>query len=125
MSEFYLTLPSNTHVGNKTCEFRVQLPEVMKLSGEWDVALAQIQYPKSWNNLTDEPDVRRGFRKNEFYITIKDENISTFKVTIPTGHYDTVDDMIGTIINETEDQVKELVLTALESAEKDGEITEE
>jgi len=118
MSEFYLTLPSNTHVGNKTCEFRIHLPDVIKLSGEWDVALAQIQYPKSWHNLTDDEDVRRGFHKNEFYITIKDENISTFKVALPAGHYDTVDDLLATIIRETESQVKELTLITLEG--KDG-----
>lgn len=121
MSEFYLTLPSNTHIGNKTCEFRVHLPDVIKLSGEWDVALAQIQYPKSWNNLTAEKDVRQAFHKNEMYITIKDKEYSTFKVAIPAAHYDTIDDMLGTIVDKTEEQVKELVSIGLE----DGKINKE
>jgi len=123
MSEIYLTLPSNTHVGNKTSEFRVQLPDVVKLSGEWDVALAQIQYPKSWNNITDEQDQRKAFHKNEIYITIKDDDYSTFKVTLPPSHYDTINDLLSSIINQTEDQVKELVHEALRVAKKDGKTT--
>ncbi len=107
ISEFYLTLPSNTHVGNKTSEFRVQLPDVIKLSGEWDVALAQIQYPRSWNNVTDEQESKGS--KNTIYITVNDEQYTGFKVVIPMAHYDTVDDLLATIVQETEDTVSELV----------------
>jgi hypothetical protein len=68
--------------------------------------------------------VRRGFNKNEYYITIKDENISTFKVIIPAGHYDTIDDLLTTFIRETEDQVKELMLYTLEKAGQGGKSME-
>ena len=122
MAEFYLTLPSNTELGNKTGSFRVRLPEIIKLKGEWNVALAQIQYPKSWNNITEEQDTRPGFKKNEVYITIKDGNYSTFKVAVPASYYDTVNDLLGALANQTQDRVKELVLNALESAQtKDNE----
>ena len=125
MSEFYLTLPSNTHVGNKTSEFRVQLPDVIKLTGKWDVALAQIQYPRSWKNITDEPDIRTAFNKNEMYITVKDDDYSTFKVSVPASHYDTVHDLLATIVTQTEEKVRDLVLNAVEYALEDGETSKE
>ena len=126
MAEFYLTLPSNTEPGNRTGQFRVRLPEVVKLKGDWDVALAQIQYPKSWNNVTAENDPRTGFRKNEIYITIKDGMYTTFKISIPPSHYDTVNDLLAVITNTTQDRVKELVIDELEEfATKHDEKREE
>ena len=123
MTEFYLTLPSNTHVGNKTSDFRVNLPDVVKLPGDWDVSLAQIQYPKSWNNITDDPDTRQTFSKNEICITIKDDDYSIFKLNLPVGHYDSINDLMSTIINLTEDQAKQLTLDAIVQSKKDGKMT--
>ena len=53
---FYLTLPSNSsakvfHKENTQSEFKTQLPEPIDLQGDWEVGLAEIQYPSSWYNL--------------------------------------------------------------------------
>ncbi|KAG4072998.1 hypothetical protein HA402_009417 [Bradysia odoriphaga] len=49
-----MTLFSNSSLGfysdNKTSSFTVQLPRQMCLSGEWKVALTEIQYPYSFLN---------------------------------------------------------------------------
>ena len=52
MNDFYLTLPSNT-IGenNSTSSFSVRLPQKLNLVGKWEVALVEIQYPYSWNNI--------------------------------------------------------------------------
>jgi len=122
MTEFYLTIPSNTHIGNKTCDFRVELPDVIKLSGQWDVALAQIQYPKSWNNVTEEPDLRPFFNKNDIFIMLEDSSHRSFQVTIPTSHYDTVNDLLSVIADKTEEKVKQLLEEELvKKTEEDGE----
>ncbi len=55
MSDFYLTLPSNTNEpGNGTNEFCVRLPHSIELNGYWEVALVEIFYPNSWANLQGE-----------------------------------------------------------------------
>lgn len=54
--DFYLTLPSNTvSPTNKTNNFRVTLPNLIDLSGQWEVALVEMMYPHSWPNLMGNP----------------------------------------------------------------------
>jgi hypothetical protein len=59
MSEFYLNLPSNTfkELGasreNTSSEFRVRLPKDIHLTGDWEVALVEIQHPNSWDNVPE------------------------------------------------------------------------
>jgi len=54
-SDFYLTLPSNTKSdtgkANTTSDFTIRLPKTIDLPGEWVVALSEITYPYSWNNI--------------------------------------------------------------------------
>ena len=57
MSQFYLTLPSNSYLANQSgsegqeinepvvqllSKFRVQLPHKIRLEGDWEVALSEI-----------------------------------------------------------------------------------
>jgi len=52
MTDFYLTLPSNVNGAvNTTAHYRTELPQTIDLYGEWRVALTEIQYPYSWNNV--------------------------------------------------------------------------
>ena len=52
-TDFFVTLPSNTKViGNITSNFKVRLPEKLKLEGQWEVAMVEIMYPHSWYNVT-------------------------------------------------------------------------
>ena len=52
---FYLTLPSNSSLKNypenTVAEYTTQLSRTIQLDGEWEVALAEIQYPRTWNNV--------------------------------------------------------------------------
>ena len=51
-SEFYVTLPSNSSVeyfpDNKTLNFVTKLSRTLQLDGEWEVGLAEIDYPHTW-----------------------------------------------------------------------------
>lgn len=55
--QFYLILPSNSsmkfHPENTITHFVTQLPDSMKLPGEWVVALTEIQFPRSFMHFTD------------------------------------------------------------------------
>lgn len=61
MTDFYMTLFSNSSMGfhrdNKTSSFTVQLPRHMSLSGDWKVALTEIQYPYSFFNVHDNQNI--------------------------------------------------------------------
>ena len=55
VTQFYLHLPSNSSLDklphNTLTEYRVSLPQTLNLTGEWEVALTEIHYPHSWNNI--------------------------------------------------------------------------
>ena len=54
-SQFYLTLPSNSSMeyfsANTLTNFKTKLAQPVELLGDWEVALAELQYPRSWYNL--------------------------------------------------------------------------
>ena len=54
-TQFYPQLPSDsrldTFLDNTLAEYRVGLPQTITLEGEWEVALTEIHYPHSWNNI--------------------------------------------------------------------------
>ncbi|PIK45916.1 hypothetical protein BSL78_17225 [Apostichopus japonicus] len=82
-SYFYVTLPSNssyeyfTH--NTGFSFTTQLAEPIVLSGNWEVALCEIQYPFYWKNVTE----------NNCSMLLNGRDIC-----IPNGYYDTIKDVI-------------------------------
>lgn len=52
---FYLTLPSNSSLkhfpSNTLSNYVTSLPQEIDLPGEWEVGVAEIQYPRTWNNI--------------------------------------------------------------------------
>ena len=73
----YLILPSNVtdYSNNTTAEYRVKLPRSIRLEGRWEVALTEIQYPHSWDNLrevtTEGVDPGVTIPDNMFFIDMK------------------------------------------------------
>lgn len=104
-AQFYLWLPSNSSMdvfpSNTLSEFRVRLPQSITLTDEWEVALTEIHYPHSWNNV-------HGKFWNRFYIK-KDNAVKAY--TLPPGHYSSVESIINKmnhLINQSQykDKVK-------------------
>ena len=61
MKDFYLYLPSNTkHTGNTPGEFIVPLAQPYELVSEWEVGLMEIQYARTWYNVTSDQFVQVG-----------------------------------------------------------------
>ena len=54
-SEFYVTLPSNSSMqyfpDNKTSTFVTKRSRTPQLDGEWEVGLAEKDYPHTWYNI--------------------------------------------------------------------------
>ena len=56
-TDFYMTLPSNAsmemHPDNTLTHYVTHLPQRIDLTGEWECGLAEIQYPHTWYNVTE------------------------------------------------------------------------
>ena len=56
-TDFYVTLPSNasmkTHPDNTLTRYVTDLPQRIDLTSEWECGLAEIQYPHTWYNVTN------------------------------------------------------------------------
>ena len=68
-TEFYVTFPSNSSMqyfpDNKTSDFVTKLSRTLQLDGEWEVGLAEIDYPHTWYN------IREGKKSVEIYVPDK------------------------------------------------------
>ena len=57
-TDFYLTLPSNASMkmypDNTLAHYITALPQRIDLTGDWEYGLAEIQYPHTWYNVTEE-----------------------------------------------------------------------
>ena len=94
--QFYLHLPSNASLdkfpNNTLTEYRVGLPQTVSLTGDWEVALTEIHYPHSWNNV-------QGNFENRFYLRNQELDGMWEALIVPRGHYSSVAGVI-TKINE-------------------------
>ena len=64
---------------------RLDLPNILFLDGDWEVGLAEIQYPYTWN------DTRSG--KNRAYIKTWNERGYTSS-EIPAGYHDDINNRL-------------------------------
>ncbi len=96
-TNFYLTLPSNTmteFAQNTAAEFRVKLPYSIQLQENWEIALVELQYSKSWNNLESKKE------GNWILITMGADNdyyTGLIELTIPDGNYTDIKSLIKAI----------------------------
>lgn len=55
---FYVTLPSNSssnvYPNNRSSDYRTKLTRTLDLRGDWEVALVEIQYPRTWWSFSEE-----------------------------------------------------------------------
>lgn len=85
-TQFYITLPSNssmqTFPDNKTCCFTTQLPRTIDLSGEWEVAIVEIQYPLTYlkNIIKTPPEIPK--KESRFSTVIKDPPVNNATETL-------------------------------------------
>ena len=85
---FYLTLPSNSSLQyypeNTLTHFTTQLAQPVNLQGQWEVGLAEIQYPHTWHNLTEK----------EGLIFLRKQGGEKI-LKLPAGEYDTPEELIA------------------------------
>jgi hypothetical protein len=65
--DFYLFLMSNTESNNRIGDFRVRLAHPVRLDGKYEVALTDLVYPFTFDNLSDRAE-GGGFHENSLLI---------------------------------------------------------
>jgi len=79
---FYLTLPSNSSMAlfpdNTLSDYTTQLLRDFALVGSWEVAVSEIMYPNTWNNIAD---------GREYYVKVGIPNEADLKLHLKTGYY--------------------------------------
>lgn len=97
---FYITLPSDSSTkyfpNNTTSKFRTYLPEVVKLTGSYEVALTEISYPRTWNNVKEDSTIR---------IWSTDAKTLETLVVIPKGSFLSIYDFLE-ILRFTDNSIK-------------------
>lgn len=92
VTRFYRHLPSNSSLdkfpNNTLTEYRVCLPQTVRLTGEWEVALTEIHYPHSWNNV-------QGNFQNRFYLRNQELSEVWEVLIIPPGHYSSIEAILS------------------------------
>ena len=122
MDQFYITLPSNTEENNTISKFRAQLPNPIELEGQWEVALAEVQYPFSWNNieLTTIAEEQQGLG-NLLFVAFRPGALQTRRVSIrvPECHYSTIEELLEAFrIVISRKKVRETVIVKTEGNKK-------
>ena len=88
VTQFYLHLPSNSSLDkfphNTLTEYRLSLQQTLNLTGEREVALTEIHYPHSWNNIQQ-------FR---FYVGNEKLHGVWDSLEMLPGHYSSVEDVL-------------------------------
>ena len=101
VTQFYLHLPSNSSLdkfpNNTLTEYRVGLPQTITLEGDWEVALTEIHYPHSWNNV-------QGNFMNRFYLRNQDVGGVWEPLITPPGHYSSIEDILKKMNELVEDK---------------------
>lgn len=92
--QFFITLPSNTEKDSTASNFRVKLPNHIKLDGEWEVGLAEIIYINSWFNLNAQ--------NYNNLIQIKLSDVPGHaklhdKIFIPPSYYESIDELLNAL----------------------------
>lgn len=89
---FYITLPSNASKdmfpNNQISNYTVKLAKAVDLKGDWEVALTEIQYPRTWNTFTA--------AEAKFHIK-REQDPMGIHTSFPPGYYPNITSIIEAI----------------------------
>ena len=90
-THFYLTLPSNSSLNifpdNKTTSYRIKLPQIINLNGNWEVGLYTISYPNTWYTL----------QNNDSHIYYSKDGFLFEMAIVDYGYYETTNDLVKSV----------------------------
>ena len=77
---------------NKTSNFVTKLSRTLQLDGEWEVGLAEIDYPHTWYNIREGKNSVEIYTPDKLYLVFK-----TVEYSIQPGYYEKVQDVIDAL----------------------------
>ena len=77
---------------NKTSNFVTKLLRTLQLDGEWEVGLAEIDYPHTWYNIREGKNSVEIYAPDNLYLVFK-----TAEFSIQPGYYEKVQDVINAL----------------------------
>jgi len=118
-NQFYITLKSNSSIdyfpNNTASKFKVKLANQINLEDRWEVAITEITYPHTWQNLTQSTRCKFIFERLEDQaewghdledldsaiiddLNENEENEAAYNmidITIPSGYYSSADRLLN------------------------------
>ena len=108
MTEFFVTLPSNSDPNNKTGDFTVHLPKTIPLDGSYEVGLSEIIYPHTWVNLPKYYE--KTTHQNSTSIFIALQTNETIVINVTDAHFETIQELLPAISLATKEAANEFML---------------
>ncbi len=100
-SQFYVTLPSTSSFKyfpeNKISSYTTRLHAPLRLKGEWEVALVEINYPRTWYNIS-------GDTCKIYYQGKHDQELESTQ--IPSGYYESAEEILHELRRALPEYVK-------------------
>ena len=73
--------------------FVTKLSKILQLDGEWEVGLAEIDYPHTWYNTREGKNCVEIYAPDKFFLVFK-----TVEYSIQPGYYEKVQDVIDALL---------------------------
>lgn len=93
-----MTLPSNASMGifpdNNPTKFSIKLPQTIELNSQYEVGLAEIQFPNSYFNVLED-DVWIHYYLSETTENDIRKHYPPVLVTLPAGLYESIEDFVN------------------------------
>ena len=116
-SDFYVTFPCNSSMeyfpDNKTSNFVTKLSRTLKLDGEWEVGLAEIDYLHTWYNICEGKNSVEIYAPDNLYLVFK-----TVEFSIQPGYYEKVQVVIGTLYKAGLDNLTDVILSSYDTSKR-------
>lgn len=98
-ADFYCTLMSDTNSDDVIGDFRVKLPQTLHFPGRYEVALTDIIYPYTFDNITSKHESEGQFRENSMFVTLHggEGKTVTLNVEIAAGNYSSPEKLVAAV----------------------------
>lgn len=103
MSDFYVTLSSNSEKNNKIGDFKTRLPTTLQFDRQYEVALTNIIYPYTFDNISNETDVD-GTPFNSLDVNFKDGTVA--RIVVSTNNFSDPSELVAILNYEVAKQVR-------------------
>lgn len=125
MSQFYLTLPSNSseeYFGRqKLAHFTTKLPHTLQLDAdEWEVGLSEIIYPYSWKNLRKDCVVHIGVSNLQMDNDSGEYLVHEKQFKVQMSHYMSPNDLVEKLNKRIAVLIRRIKNELTKTEEEDG-----